>query len=83
MYLLFAGASYYAPGYASGGWGDFIGFYGMLDYAIKTGQAGEYDWWHIVNRNSLKIVACNKCMDYAVNPSKPGMHVSSTHDMSH
>ena len=55
-YLLFAGDTYYP----CGGWEDFIGEYVSIDITrkrIKEGDAyGKYDWWHIVDTSSNRVV---------------------------
>lgn len=52
-YLLFAGYDYYA----SGGWRDFQGGYLTLDEAIAAGINSADDWMHIVDSETLTIVA--------------------------
>jgi len=53
-FLLFCGSQYY-PG---GGWYDFSKSFDSKEEALKAAAAPDrsYDWWHIVDRDSGKIV---------------------------
>ncbi len=51
-YLLFAGESYYP----SGGIHDYLGSFDSEDKALATAELCDYDWWHIVSRESQKIL---------------------------
>lgn len=58
-YLLFTGIGYYP----NGGWFDFHSAYDNLDSAVAVGKAdpaanaADGGWWHVVDVESLKIVA--------------------------
>ncbi len=64
-YLAFQGENYYP----SGGWGDFVGSYSVLDNAIyraKTMLEEDFNnyvpnevWWHVVDTDKGCIVACS------------------------
>jgi hypothetical protein len=58
-YLLFAGSVYYP----SGGWDDFHADHANLESAIENGKfitngaESSYDWFHIVDLETGKVVA--------------------------
>ena len=55
-YLVFAGCDYYP----SGGWGDFIGSYDVLQDALIKVIQFKNDWYHIVDRDTMNIVELDK-----------------------
>lgn len=53
MYLLFFGDKYYP----NGGWNDFRGSFSSVELALKSiADAGDVDWWQIVDFRSMEIV---------------------------
>ncbi len=54
-YLLFGGDVYYP----NGGWGDYIGSYSSIVEALEKEANLGHDWWHIVDKNTMKIVRKN------------------------
>lgn len=51
-YLLFSGINYYP----NGGWSDFNTDSKILTDLQKIAKTFEYDWWHIVDTYTMKIV---------------------------
>ncbi len=55
-FLLFAGSIYYP----AGGWDDFRGDFDTAEKAQSAGQVSfgdEYEWWHVVDTETMKEVA--------------------------
>jgi len=52
VYMLFAGDWYYP----CGGMGDFQGNFQTIADAITWAKA-RFEWWHVVDKSSMKIVA--------------------------
>jgi len=50
--LLFAGDNYYPVG----GWNDFRGQFQSETDALAAVAKGDWDWWHLVDPQTLKIV---------------------------
>jgi hypothetical protein len=59
-YLLFAGNA----DMPLGGWCDYVAAFNYLEDALRQGEASlqspiyRQDWYHIVDRRTLKVVAC-------------------------
>lgn len=52
-YYLFAGDTYY-PG---GGIGDLRGSFCNRGEAVKAAENGDYDWWHVLDRETMEVIA--------------------------
>lgn len=70
-YFLFTGFDYYA----SGGWRDFKGAYITLDDAIEVGMKSVEDWGHIIDSETLTVVA-----QYLNLNSEIGTFITCTHE---
>lgn len=64
-YLLFAGDSYYPEG----GWHDFVGKFRTLKACKESLPAHGCDWAHIVDLDTMKIVA------YYLKPYPRGLRI--------
>ena len=53
-YLLFAGDACYP----NGGWENFVGSYDIIPPAPQS-----YDWWHVVDTCTMKVVASCYAID--------------------
>lgn len=51
-YMLFAGSEYYP----SGGMDDLKGTFDTVEEATAEGYAKRYDWFHVVDRETLDVV---------------------------
>lgn len=51
-YLVFAGDNYYP----SGGWDDYVDSTTSIEDALVLLLKVDRDWWHIVDKDSFKIV---------------------------
>jgi len=52
VYMLFAGYD----NYPCGGMRDFEGNFQTIADAVAQASAGEYEWWHVVEKDSVTIV---------------------------
>jgi len=62
QYLLFGGNEIFEP---SGGWWDFLGSYNTIEEAnaaFNFGGKGD-PWAHVIDRETLEIVAAAKVLD--------------------
>lgn len=55
QFLLFAGSHYYP----SGGWADFVKDFNSLEAALAHNRQN-YDWWHVVDITTGKVVIKNQ-----------------------
>lgn len=55
-YLLFAGDHYYPSGGVRDFVGDFDSIEGAMSELIRFGRSDGFDWYHIVEYSTMKIV---------------------------
>lgn len=65
-YILFGGECYYA----SGGFHDILKGFADLDSACRYAEAAEHstlheiEWWHVVDSETMEVVAESKCLPF-------------------